>query len=158
MPGLISEVEIIDLKRSVIDEKNTNRKKGVYKFTKKVYSHSGDYLKTDTRPDWVFEWNRYEPSNGYAEVRKWELTRSASFLTAKDGFVAEGLRPNTDGLFILGDAVLMKIPLKEWLDKREGDVLRANRAPAQMLKAFKARTQKEGAEIDEQRLIQEFSD
>lgn len=154
----ISDVKIVDLNRSEL-EKSSDPKKGKYDFKKKVYVERADYLNAQVRPPYKFKWNRYEPRTNYKEVRDYQIRYGASFVTVKDPWWPEGVPPDGEDKYVFGDLVLMKIPLRPYLEEKERNRLRAERATASKMREFKAGLErKTGKDAIDEDLIKEYID
>ncbi len=149
--------KIIDLNRSELD-KSSDPKKGQYEFRKKVYVEKADYLNASVRPPYKFKWNRYEPKTNYREVRNWQVRLGASFVTIKDPWWPEGVPPDGEGKYVFDDAVLMKIPLRRYLEEKERNRLRAERAPSAKMREFKANLERRAGKdaVDEELIREHF--
>ena len=158
MVDFIHNVKNIDLNRSEWDEKKSDPSKGMYELKHKVYVRDGDYLQQDTRPPWVFMWNRYEPRTNYKEVRDWQIKYQATFVTLEDPYWPEGVPPDAEGKYVYGDAVLMKIPLEVWMNKRIADSERSERAGKSLKRKFEQTAKAEGAGISEDAIARIFGE
>jgi len=142
MPETINEVQIVDLNRSELDEEKSDIDKNKYVFKKKVYvKRPDDYLKKETRHPYFFHWGRQTDSG--REVDNWKIKWGYDFVTKEDKYWPEGVPRNTEGHYQWGDAVLMKIPIRNFLKKREKETKKANKAPAQLMQKFKTSLPKE---------------
>lgn len=153
----LSDVKrIVDLNRSEWDKAKSAPTKGNYEFTKKVYVEKADYLDAQVRPPYKFKWNRYEPRTNYKEVRDWQIKLGASFVTTKDPWWPEGVPPDSEKKYVFGDAVLMKIPLRQYLEEKERNRLRAERATASKMREFKDNlVRRTGKDAIDEKLIRE---
>ncbi len=113
----LGQVGIIDLRNSVWDENKSNRKKGDYVITKKVYVR--DLYNTPMRPPWWFRWIRNEPTNRFREVRDAKID-GYTFVTLDDPYWPEGVTPDEayEGHYTFGDVILMKRKLLDELRAR----------------------------------------
>ena len=150
MPSFLSEVKIIDLNRSKWDRKQSDPKRGEYRFEQKVYVQKQDYLYEATRHPHVFKWCRYEPKDGFSHMRTWNVKYQAEPVTPNDPYYPEGLKPNAEGQYVFGDVVLMKIPLEAHMARKKRDTEKANRAAKNRAKEFEDEAKKDGAEITDE--------
>ena len=134
LTGRIStDVKFIDKQRSVIDKEHSDEKRGFFKFKSKKYF---DKQGTEGRmPDFVLKWQENDPE----EISKWEAQFGAECVTANDSVYPEPLRTNGEGHYQVGDVVLMKIPIDNWLAHRERAVTRSKRAVKSKLRDFQRR-------------------
>ncbi len=151
----LSDIKIVDLNRSEL-KRSSDPDKGNYEFKRKVYVERADYLNAQVRPPYVFQWNRYEPRTNYKEVRDWQIKLGASFVTTKDSYWPEGVPPDGEDKYVFGDAVLMKIPLRAYLDEKERSRLRAEHATAAKMREFKSNLERRtGKDAIDEDLIRE---
>lgn len=152
----LSDIKIIDLNRSELDKSESDPKTGKYEFRRKVYVEKADYLNASVRPPFKFQWNRYEPRTNYKEVRDWQIKLGASFVTTKDPWWPEGIPPDGEHKYVFGDSVLMKIPLRQYLEEKERNRLRAERATASKMREFKTSLERRaGKDAVDEELIKE---
>ncbi len=132
LTGRISkDIRFIDLQRSVIDKENSDEKRGFYRFKSKKYF---DKRGTEGRmPEFVLKWQVNEPE----EISKWEAQFGAECVTAGDTVYPETLRTNGEGHYQVGDVVLMKIPIDNWLNHQDRAQTRSKRAVKSALRKFK---------------------
>ncbi len=155
MPQFLSEVKIIDLNRSIVDEKKSSelvgkhgRKESDFEFKKKVYA-SKEYSNTTTRPrisntPVYFAWNRNHPR----EIQKWSSMCKFKVVTVNDPFFPEGIAPNAEGRYIFSDdMVLMQCPLLEWVLKRKRDVARSDKAARARMQEFEDSVRAKGLQV-----------
>lgn len=122
----LQETKIIDLRTSKMDAGKSDRAKGDYTFTDKRYlNYRGDRAAI---PPFKFLWNRYNPKSNFREIEDWKIKYKASFVTPEDPYWPEGVTPQ-NGLYILGDAVLMKIPIIEYAKKRKAEIAASEARP-----------------------------
>lgn len=151
----LSDIKFVDLTRSEL-EKSSDPRKGNYEFRKKVYVEKADYRNASVRPPFKFQWNRYEPRTNYKEVRDWQIKLGASFVTLNDPYWPEGIPPDGEGKYVFGDAVLMKIPLRQFLEEKERNRLRAEHATASKMREFKSNlVRRTGKDAIDEELIRE---
>lgn len=136
MPETLKDVHIVDLNRSELDKRHSDIDKNKYVFKKKVYvKHPEDYFKKETRHPYFFHWGR-ATADGRA-IQSWIIKWNYSFLTKEDNYWPEGVPRNAEGHYQYGDAVLMKIPIRDFLKKREKELKKANEAPVARMRQFK---------------------
>lgn len=155
MPETINEIKIVDLNRSELDKKNSDIDKNIYKFKKKVYvKHPEDYLKAETMHPYFFHWGRMTPDGRAIET--WRNNWNYDFLTKEDSYWPEGVRRNEEGHYQWGDAVLMKIPIRDYIAKRKRELRKADQAPVVAMRKFKASLPKEAQDDELLKDISEF--
>jgi hypothetical protein len=132
MPDLKS-YKIISLEASDWDKEKSDPKKGSYIFNKKVFVDKNLY-KSAHRPKYKFGWNRNHPYDIADWQNKWA---GCSFATAKDGYVVDKLAPDAEGHYVYKDAVLMKIPVGEYVEKRREEIAISEKAPTAALRAYR---------------------
>jgi hypothetical protein len=145
----LQETKLIDLRTSKVDEKRTDRSKADYYFTDKRYiNYRGDRAAI---PPYKFQWNRYNPKSNFREIEDWKIKYKASFVTPEDPYWPEGVVPQ-NGMYILGDAVLMKIPIIEYAKKRKAEIAASEARPDAIKNAWhnecKGLGISEGADFD----------
>jgi len=129
--GRISnDVKYIDMQRSVIDKEKSNEERGIYKFkSKKYFDKDG----TEGRmPEFVLKWQINDPE----EISRWEAQFGAECVTKNDTVYPEPLKTNADGHYQVGDVVLMKIPIDNWLEHQKRTQRTSKRAVKSKLRGF----------------------
>ncbi|MFH2074362.1 MAG: hypothetical protein ABIJ57_03305 [Pseudomonadota bacterium] len=146
---VLSQIKIIDKRLSKFDAEGSNPKKGEYAWTEKVpwkarrdgsldeYFVSWGALKRDGTPG---------PMTQDWQLDGWEFVRPS------DNYFPDGLPPNTDGLYVFKDAVLMKIPMKKYLEIRKNNMKRADRGYREMIQQFESQAKAEGVGLDKDML------
>jgi len=114
----LGNIKIVDLKKSKIDVAKSNPDKNEYVFKEdgKVYI---DPRKITRNPDYKLKWG-----STIREGRDLEWMRLAlgySFVTPEDKLWPEGAERDANGHYVFGDAVLMKIPLRKYIDQIKED-------------------------------------
>lgn len=138
---------IVDLRASKVDKIKSNPDRGEYAFKgTKVY-----YSKKD-RPPVIMKWcvrPKYDDKNpGVPLVESWKYHYGFDYVKASDwDYWVEGLRPDSEGHFSHGDAVLMKIPVEEYVKKVKNDRDESKRQLRGGIKSFRSRMRKQKAEI-----------
>jgi len=144
-------VELIDLKKSVIDEKNSNKEKGVYNFSKRVLFNRND------NPKYVYKWVQTRSEN----IQKWVYANKAEFVENGDAVYPAPLALDEEGHYKIpgGDLVLMKIPIDVWLAKREIEVDAADKAARGAYRNYEKMTQaRTGGKLGNARLTKADKD
>lgn len=142
MPETLQDVKIVDLNRSELDKEKSDINKNKYVFKKKVYvKHPDDYLKAETRHPYFFHWGR-QTADG-REIESWRIKWNYDFLTKEDPYWPEGVPRNAEEHYQWGDAVLMKIPIRDFIAKRKREMKKANIAPVAKMREFKDSLPKE---------------
>lgn len=112
-----------------------DREKGRYEFKTKVY--------TDKRMEdstggldfgYRFKWNRDDER----AIRDWRVKFGFELVTMKDPYLPEGAELDSEGKWVFGDAVLMKITLRKYAEKQMRSIELSERASQDKLKEFKA--------------------
>lgn len=155
MPQFLSEVKIIDLNRSTVDEGKSGelvgkhgRKESNFEFKKRVYA-SKKYSDSTTRPRIAntpvyFAWNRNHPR----EIQKWKSMCKFEIVTVNDPFVPEGVAPNAEGRYIFNDdMILMQCPLVEWVLKRKREIAKSDRAARARIQEFEDSVRAQGLKV-----------
>ena len=120
---VLSDIKIIDVKRSTFDKEKSDPAKGKYVWVKKVFI---DYKSPETRPQFKFSWNRNHEWAVADWQNKWP---GCTFVEPHDNFVPAGLSPNADNHYIFKDAVLMKIPIMEYIEQRKKEIMESEKRP-----------------------------
>ena len=151
----LSDVKIVDLKHSKWNKTSSNVKKGIYDFQEKVFVDYGD---KGRRPDFFLTTVRYEPSNGYREYRDAKVKEGASFILAsEEQFFPEGAELDSEGKYVFGDAVFVKIPLINELRRRAAAREMATKGARAKIDQFKGQMKREASDIPDS-LIDEMID
>ena len=152
---MLRDYKLVDLRRSKIDKKRSDPKKGIFKFEPngKVYVSWKDAA---TRPPHYIKWNRNEP---YA-VSRWEIKWGYSNVTIEDPYWPEGLKPNEEGNYVYQtDMILVKCPLENYVEKRKKEIAKSELASAAKRKEFQDLAAKSGGALGkelEQRIYGEL--
>lgn len=144
----------VDLKRSGVDKENSSPKDGKYVFNgKKVYLKWSDYKDSSTRLNYVYKWVAYDERDDFKNFNTWKWDLDAEPVLAVDPTTEiwpEMVgKPNAEGYYRYMDMILMRVPLLKWLEKRDADSKRFDKAREQMDKKFRAEAKAEGAEVTE---------
>ena len=141
MAEFLKDIHIVDLKRSVIDEGKSDRKKNRFFFKKRVYVADADYKDAQTRPAYKFEWaaldnmSRSDPAEDSAGVQTY-FGMGYDFVTKDDPYYPEGAILDSEGHYVFKDAILMRCDFGAWLKRRARDIDRSNKAPKRTRDAF----------------------
>jgi len=116
----LGQIKFIDLNTSKWDRAKSSPDSGDYHFTDKRYiNYRGD---RSAAPPFKFMWNRWNPKDNFRDISDWQIKYKASFVEpGKDPYWPEGVTPQ-NGKYIVGDAVLMKIPIMEYARKRKQEI------------------------------------
>jgi len=147
---LLSDIKIVDLRRSEVDEVKSNPKKGKYVFKagKKVYV---EYRNPAFRPPHYIKWNR----NTDYDIESWKINWNYSFVTAKDPYWPEGLKPNQEGRYVFKtDMVLMKCPMADHVKKAIREMEKSELASAAIRKEFREKAKRMGVEAFDEKMNQ----
>ena len=140
---------IVDLRRSEWDKERSDRKRGRYYFTKKVYVKNSDYKDSNIRPDHVFQFVGYDEDNPQSGYAYWQMHYGAEPVTEADLFWPEPLIPNAEGYYIFQDSLLVKIPLEIWIDKVVSDRGKYDKSAKDLQKSFQDTAKASGAGRDD---------
>lgn len=154
-----SEVKIFEAKEELKrfkEKEEKDRKKGYYNFKKKVYT---DKKMEDSTGGldfgYRFKWNRDDDR----AIRDWEIKYGFELLTSKDPYVVEGAQLDSEGRWIFGDSVMMKITLRKYVEKQLQSIQRSERASRTKMEEFRAILKgatKEGVPEADQREIERW--
>lgn len=133
MPYL-QKIKLIDLRTSGVDKANSNPEKGEYTFKngKRYVTYRGDKA---AAPPYKFVWVRYYAGDKYRDVRDYKTNWKASEVTTSDPYWPEGIIP-TNGFYIEGDVILMKVPILEYARKRKAEIERSEGRPDAVRRQF----------------------
>lgn len=144
-----AEVEVVATEeriKKLKEKEKADRKKGSYKFKKKVYT---DKQMADTTGGldfgYKFKWNRDDAR----AIADWRIKYGFELVTVKDPYLPEGVPPDGEGKFVFkipGDSVLMKITLRKYAEKQERARAKSDRAVAGKLKEFQAALASKGVD------------
>ena len=145
---------IIDLKRSEWNRKNSDPKKGDYDFQKIVYYKNSDFKKGYIHP-YKLKWCKYSEQDyprPFATLHEWKVKYKSTLtlVTVGDDYVPEGIPPDGEGKYVDGDLVLVKIPIEVHMEERKRAVELSERQASGMRKQFQDEMKKVGADIPEQ--------
>lgn len=132
----VQDHPIIDLQQSKWDKTKSDPKKGQYAFSEmKPIDYRGNKA---ARPPYEFSWVRLQPWSvpPNAEVERWRMLWGYSFVTVDDQFWPMGIAPDAEGKYVLGDTVLMKTLLANYLKKRKREIDESERRPDAQKRAF----------------------
>ena len=139
--GLLKDIHIVDLNRSVIDEDKSDKKNRRLFFKKRVFVTDADYKDAQTRPPYKFEWaaldqiGHSKPDEDSSGVQSY-FSMGYDFVTREDPYYPEGATRNAEGHWVFKDAILMKCDFGEWLKRRAVDIDRSNKASKRTRDAF----------------------
>ena len=145
----LSEIKIIDLKRSKYTKTTAKPSKGIYKFAVggKAYI---DKPMADTTGGldygYAFKWGR----NTEKDISTWNIRDGFEVVTVKDPYLPDGIPPNAEGRFVFGDAILMKITLRKYAEKHMKSQAKSDRAAAAKLKEFQTTLASKGVEASDE--------
>ena len=145
----LSDIKFVDLNHSIIDKGKSDPQKGKYVFKKKVYV---GYRNSAFCPRHYVQWNRYYAGDDYKDIRDWQIKWNYSFVTIKDPYWPEGLKPDNNDQYRYGDLILMKCPIEDYVEKRMKEIKKSNIAAANDLRKFEARAQRDGVSVTHQLL------
>lgn len=146
----LSEIKIIDLKRSEWDKTKSKPAKGKYVFAKggKVYT---DKPMADTTGGLDFGYKFKWGHNTAKDISTWKIRDGFELVTAKDPYLPEEPTAlDAEGKFVFGDAVLMKISLRKYAEKQMLAQAKSDKAVASRLKEFQATLAAKGVEASDE--------
>ncbi len=150
---LLSDVKIIDKRFSQYDEKKSDPKKGKYAWIKKEYV---DKRKFDKNKEWKLWWAPYDPELNLKKYYAWKAKLQYEPVDAvKDNFVADGAIINDSDWWVFGDLVLVKMPLLDYLQKKEMERKLTTRGGREEILAFQDQMKAQGAALPDS-MIEEF--
>lgn len=142
---------MVDLRRSTYDKERSIPKDGKYVWLNKVYLKNKDYRDDQTRPNFVYRWVAFDENADFANYNKWRMNWDAVPVTYDDAMAEvypEPLVPDVEGHYRYMDMILMRIPLLVWVNKREEDTGRYDKARVGLDKKFRSEAKAEGAEFE----------
>ena len=142
---MLRDYKLVDLRRSKIDKKRSDPKKGIFKFEPngKVYV---SWRTEAFRPPHHVKWNRNEP---YA-ISRWEIKWGYSNVTTEDPYWPEGLKPNEEGHDVYQtDMILVKCPLENYVEKRKKEIEKSERASSAKRRELQDLAAKSGGALGE---------
>lgn len=128
---------IVDLRRSKWDKERTDRHKGKYHFTEKVYVKDSDYRDDTIRPDYVFQFVGFSEQDPQSGFGYWQMHYSAEPVTESDEYWPEPLIPDSNGHYKFVDSILVKVPVGVWVDKVIADRKRYDKSAQDIQKSFR---------------------
>lgn len=146
-----AEVEVVAIEeriKKLKGKEQADRRKGKYKFEKKVYT---DKLMADTTGGldfgYKFKWGRDDPK----AISTWKIRDGFELVTVKDPYLPEEPTAlDAEGKFVFGDAVLMKISLRKYAEKQMRSQAKADKAVASRLKEFETTLASKGVEASDE--------
>lgn len=142
----LQEHRLIDINHSTIDKKKSDPATGTYEFIEKKYV---SYQDPEVRPEWRFEWCRYLASNNYSEYTDMQRKWKASKVKVEDGFWPEGLGPDSSGAYTTGDVVLVKYPLRIYIERRKHEIKMSEGATRAIINRHKSEAKADGVDLDD---------
>jgi len=157
MPAYLQGVKLVDLRNSELDlpedKKSAEKVKalmyetGEFKFKpgKKMYVNFYD---EGRRPPYWFTWCRYSETNNYRDLYEWKQQWGYSPVNRdNDPFWPEPVPPNPDGHYVVGDVILVKVPLVNHLKRVLEERAISNLGARAKLKQFNATMRQSGASL-----------
>jgi hypothetical protein len=148
----VQEHPIIDLSQSKWDKEKSDPRRGQYVFNNIKYI---DYRGTTAaRPPYQFAWAPVTPYTNppNREAERWKMLWGYTYVTVNDPYWPQSITPDADGKYVLGDAVLMKTKLENYLKKRKREIDESERGPEMRKSAFLGEAKSFGMDIDESKL------
>ena len=150
---LLRDIKLVDLQRSKL-KRGTDPEKGIFKFEPngKVYVSWKDPA---TRPQHYVKWNRNTPY----DIEGWKIKWNYSYVTTKDPYWPEGIKPNQSGHYVYRtDMVLMKCPLADYVAKRKKEIEKSELAVGAKRREYEQMVKQKGAQVVsiEKRILSEL--
>ena len=131
---------IVDLTRSKWDPAKSDRKRGIYTITSKVYVKRSDYDDAAARPPFVFKFIDKENS-----LTKYHAQFGATPVKVTDPYWPETMPPDAEDNYTYLDAILVKIPdIQRYIESRSQERTKNNNADEAMMSAYKNNVAAEG--------------
>jgi len=149
MPSLVKDIKFVDLKRSTWNEKKSNRKNGEYDISNKVYYRNRDFKEGYVHP-YKLKWCKFSENDyprPFITWETWKIQYKAMFLTAKDDYWPEGMSPDTEGKYVFGDLVAVKIPIEIHMEHKRRAVEKSEREARAVKKAFETEMDQAGVRV-----------
>lgn len=118
----VQDHPIIDLTQSDWDKTKSDRKAGRYVFkTRNVIDYRGA---KSARPPFEFSWVPLQPWTypPNRELERWRMSWGYTLVTVEDPYWPLGIIPDAEGKYVLGDCVLVKTTLENYLKKRKREI------------------------------------
>jgi len=142
---LLQDTKIIDKRFSQYDEKKSDPKKGRYVWIKKEFV---DKRKFDKNKEWKLWFSPYDIDTNLKKYWAWKAKLQFEPVDAvNDHFVWDGAVISSEGWWVFGDLVLVKMPLCEFLLEKERQRLMGKRKGVEELEAFNDKMRKAGAAL-----------
>ncbi len=140
----IKDFAFIDKRKSKIDAKKSNPELGLFFFDsdKRVKYKIKDSGKIS---DYWYHWIHKDDFR----INTVRAIRGYDFVTKEDDVVPEGLKLNVEGQYQIGDLILMKCPLEQFLKRKLAARARSSAELQATLNKFKTSTKAEGAEMED---------
>ena len=140
----LGNIPIIDLRKSVIDEKKSKPDQDEYVFKKKVTIDPRGIVRN---PDYKIKWGSLIRDG--QDLSQMRFAFGYDFVTPEDKIWPEGVKRNSDGHYQFGDAVLMKCPLRTYIEKIKEDRQAVENQLASGRARFKDATKEAGAQVSD---------
>ncbi len=148
----VQDHPIIDLRQSKWDKATSVPKDGQYVFTeRRTIDYRGNKA---ARPEYQFAWCPLQPFTKppNRELERWKMLWGYSLVTVNDPYWPMGIVPDAEGKYVLGDVVLVKTALANYLKKRKREIDESENSASMRKKAFFGEAMSYGMEIDENKL------
>lgn len=131
---------IVDLNRSKWEPNKSNRKKGIYTISEKVYVKRSDYDDSKSRPHFVFKFIDKENS-----LTKYHTNFGATPVSVSDPYWPETMVPDAEENYTYLDAILVKIPdIRRYVESRQSERERNNKADEALMNSYKVAVAADG--------------
>jgi hypothetical protein len=142
---LLQDVRIIDKRYSQFDAKKSDPDKGQYCWIKKEYI---DGRRFDKNKEWKLWWAPYDVENNLKKYWAWKAKLQFEPVNVKkDPFVADGAIVNDTDWWVFGDLVLVKMPLLDYLMKKDAERRISKKGGKSELMSFYEQTKAQGAAL-----------
>jgi hypothetical protein len=148
----VQDHPIVDLRQSKWDKEKSVPKDGQYVFTERRFI---DYRGTRAaRPEYQFAWCPLQPYSKppNREFERWKMLWGYSLVKVEDPYWPMGVTPDAEGKYVLGDTVLVKTSLANYLKKRKREIDESESSPNSRKKAFFGEAMSYGMDVDEGKL------
>jgi len=140
----LGQIKLIDLKRSEIDKEKSDPKIGKYVFKKKAYTK---YPFADDT--YKYKWNTVDRRpNQISPEEEWKINYKFDYVVVgQDNVWPEGVKPNGEGHYQFGDAILMKCRIEDYIEKRKHEIAKSEKAYKAKRDEYQASLRKIGRQV-----------
>jgi len=143
---LLSDHPLVDLQRSDVDWDAKESEEAIYKIKSKSYV---DYRTKQSRPDHWLTWVRYYPERPAFDEFNY-LKRSGYQPVSVDDklYWPEGLAPDENGYYVIGDLILMQRPLLQYVREQLKQEALTNKGGQAQLDKIESDIEAEGGSVE----------